>query len=79
MYTNTSKTGMAQRQARGAHNSEDLGSKPSAGILVLAKLIAWCRQTHNPRGASAARRAHNSEVTGSTPVVGILDNIRLIA
>ena len=26
------KTGMAQRQARGAHNSEVTGSKPVAGI-----------------------------------------------
>ena len=32
--------------ARWAHNSEDIGSKPIVGILVLAKLIAWCRHFH---------------------------------
>jgi hypothetical protein len=29
-----SETGMAQRIARGAHNSEDTGSKPVAGITT---------------------------------------------
>ena len=63
---------MAQRQARGAHNSEDLGSKPSAGILVLSKLIAWFGHFLNRHGAEAARGAHNSEDLGSKPSVGIL-------
>ena len=31
MYLDTYLTGMAQRQARGAHNSEVTGSKPVAG------------------------------------------------
>jgi hypothetical protein len=34
------KTGMAQRLARGAHNSEVTGSKPVAGILVHIEFIA---------------------------------------
>ena len=44
--------------ARGAHNSEDLGSKPSVGILVLAKLIAWCRQYLT--GMAQRKRAENT-------------------
>ena len=70
---------MAQRQARGAHNSEDLGSKPSAGILVLSKLIAWFGHFLNRHGAEAARGAHNSEDLGSKPSVGILVLAKLIA
>ena len=74
------KTGMAQRQARGAHNSEVTGSKPVVGILVLAKLIAWYRH-HKKTGMAQrqARGAHNSEVTGSKPVAGILVLAKLIA
>ena len=43
-------------EARGAHNSEDIGSKPISGILVLAKLTAWCRHFLNRHGAEASAR-----------------------
>ena len=33
-------TGVAQRQARGAHNSEDIGSRPISGIVKLDAINA---------------------------------------
>ena len=42
-YSNTLQTDMAQWLARGAHNSEDLGSKPSVGIFLFV-----IRVTHFP-------------------------------
>jgi hypothetical protein len=41
-------TGMAQRQARGAHNSEVTRSKRVAGNLMIAR-IAIIKQSHNIR------------------------------
>jgi len=70
---------MAQRRARGAHNSEVTGSKPVAGILVLSKLIAWCRHNLTPLTQRQSTQAHNLGVTGSKPVGGILVLAELIA
>ena len=44
MYRNIHINRHGAAAARGAHNSEVIRSKRIAGILVLAKLIAWCRQ-----------------------------------
>ncbi len=49
-------TGMAQKAARGAHNSEVSGSKPDSGIYR--------------HSSEAERGIHNSKVTGSKPVGG---------
>ena len=47
-----------------AYNPEDVGSKPTTGILVLvlAKLIAWCRQKPLPRRAVYRLRPNDSNV-----------------
>jgi hypothetical protein len=65
--------------ARGAHNSEDVGSKPTSGILFfLCFTETQMRDTpllFYRHGAEAARVAHNHEVTRSKRVVGILSKI----
>ena len=64
---------MAQRLARVAHNHEDTGSKPVAGIYLHIATVhqgTWA-QLHR-HGAEAARRAHNPEVTRSKRVAGII-------
>ena len=66
--------------ARAAHNREDLGSKPSVGIISIYqvhRLVYTIQDIHykkdkNRHGAGVARGAHNSEVTGSKPVAGII-------
>jgi hypothetical protein len=45
---------VAQRLARGAHNSEVTGSKPVAGILVFIQVHSLFK-TSNLRGAEEAR------------------------
>ena len=60
-----------------AHNGEDTGSKPVAGIISNSTGLqnlpgASSPHTFNRHGAEAARGAHNSEDTGSKPVAGIL-------
>ena len=72
MYRNIHINRHGAAAARGAHNSEVIRSKRIAGILVLAKLIAWCRHFLNRGGAEVARGAHNSEDIGSKPISGIL-------
>ena len=58
--------------ARGAHNSEDIGSKPIAGIYHhIAMVHQGTGATLHRHGAGAARAAHNREVTRSKPVAGI--------
>jgi hypothetical protein len=67
---------VAQRIARGAHNSEVIGSKPISGIVKLdainaahikTKVVSFYRS-----GAAEARGAHNPEVIGSNPISGIV-------
>ena len=54
---------MAQRKARGAHNSEDIGSKPIAGIHQHIAPVLQALEQHKNRFSSAAEReAHNFEV-----------------
>ena len=66
---------MAQRLARGAHNSEVRCSNHLAGIFQFAGLQepvhAVTTATIHRDGAEEARGAHNPEVTGSNPVSGI--------
>ena len=67
--------------ARKAHNLEDVGSRPTAGISTFVgfsetdgqSLLATLnkRATLHRDGAEGARGAHNPEVTGSIPVPGI--------
>ena len=62
--------------ARRAHNPEDLGSKPSAGIFQFAGLqepatLSPQQPTLHRDGAEEARGTHNPEDTGSNPVSGI--------
>ena len=64
---------MAQRQARGAHNSEDIGSKPIAGIILhIASVHQGTRATLHLLSSEAERRTHNPEVGGSKPPGGII-------
>ena len=62
--------------ARGANNSEDVGSNPTSGIYhssgFTESATAVTTATIHRHGAGAARRAHNPEVTRSIRVVGIL-------
>jgi hypothetical protein len=61
-----------------AYTPEDVGSKPTAGIVQFASFREADRHSSsdvkheqpNRHGAEAARGAHNSEVTGSKPVAG---------
>ena len=70
--------------ARRAHNPEDVGSKPTAGIIqfaVLKKKLPRCHYSNpllNRHGAEAARRAHNPEVTRSKRVAGIYLHIAMV-
>ena len=65
-------------EARGAHNSEDVRSKLTAGSTSLYRVhrSVWTFKTRRQRrqinrhGAAAARVAHNHEDTGSKPVAG---------
>ena len=63
---------MAQRLARGAHNSEVTRSKRVAGIFITSH---WCiealEQLYYRDGAEEAREAHNLEDVGSRPTSGI--------
>ena len=67
-----------------AHNGEDVGSKPTAGIIqfaVLKKKLPRCHYSNpllNRHGAEAARRAHNPEVTRSKRVAGIYLHIAMV-
>ena len=58
-----------------AHNHEDTGSKPVAGIYHLGGLAehanAVTTATLHRDGAEGARGAHNPEVIGSNPISGI--------
>jgi hypothetical protein len=64
---------MAQRLARGAHNSEVTGSKPVAGTshYRVHRSVRTTPRQINRLSSSEERTAHNREVTGSTPVGGI--------
>ena len=62
------------------HTPEDVGSKPTTGIVQFVSFKEADRQSsrdvkHEQPLTDVAQRyargAHNSEVTGSTPVVGI--------
>lgn len=56
-----------------AHNHEDTGSKPVAGIyLHIASVHQGTRATLNRGGAVGARGAHNLEDIGSNPISGIV-------
>ena len=76
----TTFTSVAQKAARGAHNSEVTGSKPVVGIVQFVCFKEADRhssrdekheQTNQHRcGAEVARGAHNSEVTRSKRVSG---------
>ena len=61
--------------ARGANNSEDVGSNPTSGIYhssgFTESATAVTTATLHRLSSSVERRAHNPEVTGSTPVGGI--------
>jgi hypothetical protein len=46
---------MAQRQARGAHNSEDIGSKPIAGILIFIQVQSLFKTSYNRCRVTATR------------------------
>jgi hypothetical protein len=70
-----------------AHNGEDVGSKPTTGIIQFTSFTEAGRhsssdakheQTLHRHGAGAARGAHNSEVTGSKPVAGIYLHIAMV-
>jgi hypothetical protein len=62
-------------EARGAHNSEDTGSKPVAGTSPYrVHRSVWTSKTRRQisrHGAEEARGTHNPEDTGSKPVAGI--------
>ena len=65
-------TGMAQRLARGAHNSEVTRSKRVAGIYHTShRCIKALEHLRNPLSSEAERRTHNPEVGGSKPPGGI--------
>ena len=61
------------------HTPEDVGSKPTTGIIPIRSFqnchavttAHHSTTTIHRHGAAAARGAHNSEVTGSKPVAGI--------
>ena len=67
--------------ARKAHNLEDVGSRPTAGISTFVgfsetdgqSLLATLnkRATLRRYGAGVARKAHNLEDVGSRPTAGI--------
>jgi hypothetical protein len=63
-----------EEAARGAHNSEDTGSKPVSGIYHHIAMVhrgtGATKQAFNRHGAEVARGAHNSEVTRSKRVAG---------
>ena len=75
-------TAVAQRLARGAHNSEVTRSKRVSGIILFAcftEARRHCYETLNNRKQTItavaqrlARGAHNPEDTGSKPVSGII-------
>ena len=62
--------------ARKAHNLEDTGSKPVAGIYHFGRFTestnAVSTATLHRDGAVGARGAHNPEVVGSNPTSGII-------
>ena len=69
-------------EARRAHNPEDLGSKPSAGIFHFPYFIEMRMSLSRDKpillhrhGAAEARRAHNPEDLGSKPSAGIFTKI----
>ena len=67
-------------EARGAHNPEDTGSKPVAGLLFFlcfkeTQMSLTRDKTYYRCGAEAARVAHNHYVTRSKRVVGIFTKI----
>ena len=63
-------------EARGAHNSEDVGSKPTSGIVKLDAINAAPTTTmvvlFYRGGAGEARGAHNPEVIRSIRISGII-------
>ena len=59
-------------EARRAHNPEDVGSKPTVGILVSIQVHSLVETSSNLLSSAAERRAHNPGVDGSKPSGGIL-------
>ncbi len=60
-----------------AHNHEDTGSKPVAGIyLHFASVRSALEQPFHRDGAVEARGAHNLEVVGSNPTPGSRQSLR---
>jgi hypothetical protein len=68
---------VAQRAAREAHNLEDTGSKPVAGMYLssFASVRSALEQPYHRDGAEEARGAHNPEVVGSNPTPGIRQSL----